>query len=451
MDRSGGSGVDDEGVVTVRTASPAQATAPAIPQAPAVSHHGPVHGTPGPLPAAAYKALDAVPFRPAIVSGNAPLPVLQASDTFSPIAGLLPVPLPAKASSYAALGQVRPADHTLPLPGTALDCRILPTMEACLPSGILEPAIPYTAPTLRVPDQPPPGTVADLGETMQPPASVAAAGVEHMAPALTVPRLEASPASTPAPGASALRAEPRDLPPPTTNARKPRVFEYLKRGLKIAGLAAAGYLGLVLLAILVFRFVDPPTSMLMIQKRLTGHDVTQEWMPIEAISPNVVRAVLVSEDGRFCQHSGVDFEEMQAAIERAGEGVPRGASTISMQVVKNLFLWPAKSYIRKAIEIPLTYVMELVWPKRRIMEVYLNIAEWGPGVFGVEAASQFHFNKRASRLSEREAARLAVALPNPLLRDAGDPGPMTLRLAGDIQSRMRAAGAYQTACVLKGG
>ena len=96
--------MDDEGVVTVRTASPAQATAPAIPQAPAVSHHGPVHGTPGPLPAAAYKALDAVPSRPAIVSVNAPLPVLQASDTFSPIAGLLPVPLPAKASSYAALG-----------------------------------------------------------------------------------------------------------------------------------------------------------------------------------------------------------------------------------------------------------------------------------------------------------------------------------------------------------
>lgn len=248
-----------------------------------------------------------------------------------------------------------------------------------------------------------------------------------------------------------LKADPLDRGPLTNQDQRPGSLHYLKRGLKFAGLAVAGYLAFVLLAIFVFRFVDPPTSMLMVQKRLSGLDVTQEWMPLEAISANVVRAVLVSEDGRFCQHSGIDFEEMQNAIERAGDGTPRGASTISMQVVKNLFLWPSKSYIRKAIEIPLTYAMELVWPKRRIMEVYLNIAEWGPGVFGVEAASQFHFNKRASRLSEREAARLAVALPNPLLRDAGDPGPMTMRLAGDIQSRMRAAGSYQTACVLKGG
>jgi monofunctional glycosyltransferase len=130
--------------------------------------------------------------------------------------------------------------------------------------------------------------------------------------------------------------------------------------------------------------------------------------------------------------------------------VPRGASTISMQVVKNLFLWPSKSYIRKAIEIPLTYLMELIWPKRRIMEVYLNIAEWGPGIFGVGAASKFHFDKAASRLNEREAAQLAVALPNPYSRDAGEPGPQTRRLAGDVQNRMRNTYPSQTACVVNG-
>lgn len=204
----------------------------------------------------------------------------------------------------------------------------------------------------------------------------------------------------------------------------------------------------VLLLILVYRVVDPPLSSLMVQQRLSGQDIAQHWAPLDEISPDVVRAVMLSEDGRFCQHSGVDYEEIQNAIDRAGDGTPRGASTISMQVIKNLFLWPSKSYVRKAIELPLTYAMEFVWPKQRIMEVYLNIAEWGPGIFGVEAASQHHFNKSARELNEREAARLAVALPNPMLRDAGDPGPRTRRLAADIQARMRAASHGQTACVM---
>ncbi len=225
---------------------------------------------------------------------------------------------------------------------------------------------------------------------------------------------------------------------------------WLVRVVKIAGLVAAAWLAAVVLLIAAYRFVDPPLSALMVQQRLSGQDIIQDWVAIEDVAPPVVRAVLLSEDGRFCQHSGVDFEEMQNAIERAGDGAPRGASTISMQVAKNLFLWPSKSYVRKAIEIPLTFVIETLWTKRRIMEVYLNIAEWGPGIFGVEAASQFHFSKSASRLNEREAARLAVALPNPFARDAGDPGPRTQRLAGDIQGRMRASSASQTSCVTRG-
>jgi monofunctional biosynthetic peptidoglycan transglycosylase len=157
----------------------------------------------------------------------------------------------------------------------------------------------------------------------------------------------------------------------------------------------------------------------------------------------------MSEDGRFCRHRGVDWSELGEAIESARDGTPRGGSTISMQVVKNLFLWPSRSYVRKAIEIPLTYVVEGLWPKRRILEIYLNIAEWGPGVFGAEAASRFHFGKRASQLTPREAALLAVSLPNPFTRRAGDPGPGTSRLANNLLIRMR-TGRANAFCV-RGG
>jgi monofunctional biosynthetic peptidoglycan transglycosylase len=160
-----------------------------------------------------------------------------------------------------------------------------------------------------------------------------------------------------------------------------------------------------------------------------------------------VRAVLVSEDARFCYHNGVDYVAIENAIEDAENGNLRGASTISMQVVKNLFLWPSKSYLRKAIELPLTYVLELFWPKRRIMEVYLNIAEWGPGIFGIEEAAQYHFHKHAKSLGMRDSARLAVALPNPLKRNAGKPGPGTRRLANAVRVRMRLAPSRQTACI----
>jgi monofunctional biosynthetic peptidoglycan transglycosylase len=159
-----------------------------------------------------------------------------------------------------------------------------------------------------------------------------------------------------------------------------------------------------------------------------------------------VRAVVVSEDGRFCDHWGIDLAAIKEAIERSSGGTLRGASTISMQVTKNLFLWPQKSYLRKVIELPLTLLIELVWPKWRILEIYLNVAEWGPGIYGAEAAARHHFRKPASRLGEGEAALLAASLPNPALRDAGDPGPRTERKARTIQARMRISGAI-AACV----
>ncbi len=210
---------------------------------------------------------------------------------------------------------------------------------------------------------------------------------------------------------------------------------------RLAGLAVIAYFGAVLFLILIYRFINPPTTTLIAYQWLTGTKIQQEWVPIEDISPNLLRAVVVSEDWGFCNHYGVDLDAIEKALEQAGEGkVARGASTISMQVIKNLFLSQSKSYLRKAIEIPLTFVAEGIWPKARMLEIYLNIAEWGPGVFGAEAAARHHFSKPASQLSQREAALLAAALPNPILRDAGDPGTRTARKASVIQSRMRAAG-----------
>ncbi len=231
---------------------------------------------------------------------------------------------------------------------------------------------------------------------------------------------------------------------PNPPVEKPAVLSgpwTVRRVARLAGLAVAAYFGVVLILILLYRFVNPPTTTLIAYQWLTGTKIEQEWVPIEDISSNLLRAVVVSEDWGFCDHYGVDLDAIERALEQAGEGkVARGASTISMQVIKNLFLSQSKSYLRKAVEIPLTFVAEAVWPKARMLEIYLNIAEWGPGVFGAEAAAQHHFSKPASQLSQREAALLAAALPNPILRDAGDPGTRTARKASVIQSRMRAAG-----------
>ncbi len=191
-------------------------------------------------------------------------------------------------------------------------------------------------------------------------------------PSAPVAHPEAVPASEPAPA----RRDYRDL---------------FRRSVRVAVLAFCGWFIAVLLLIAAFRFINPPFSMLMALQFMSGTPIHKQWVPIERISPNLTRAVIVAEDGRFCQHWGVDFIEAANAIRRASDGYPRGASTITMQVAKNLFLLPTKSYLRKLVEIPLTFAIELAWPKWRILEVYLNIVEWGPGVFGAEAASQAHF------------------------------------------------------------
>ena len=213
--------------------------------------------------------------------------------------------------------------------------------------------------------------------------------------------------------------------------------------LNLLGKFAVAALVAMLAVILLLRFVNPPYSSLMVANALAGRTLKHRWVPLKEISPHLVSAVVSSEDARFCSHRGVDWTEMENALERSrkrGEG-PRGASTIPMQSVKNLFLWQSRSYIRKGIEIPLAYVTSALWPKRRMLEIYLNIAEWGPGVFGAEAAARHHFRAGARKLTRRQSAQLAAALPNPHVRNAGRPGPKTRALAQRIEKRLARAGA----------
>jgi monofunctional glycosyltransferase len=189
-----------------------------------------------------------------------------------------------------------------------------------------------------------------------------------------------------------------------------------------------------------YRWIAPPTTTLMLAQQFTGMPISRAWRPLDRMSPHLARAVIMSEDAGFCGHRGVDFSELERVYERGLEGGSRGGgSTIAMQVTKNLFLWPSKSYVRKAIEIPLTLIADRWWGKRRTLEIYLNVAEWGPGVFGAEAAARAYFDKPASELSELEAALLAVALPNPLARNASDPSAQQRRMAAVVQTRMRSS------------
>jgi len=213
-----------------------------------------------------------------------------------------------------------------------------------------------------------------------------------------------------------------------------------------------GYTVLVLLLLPyliapLYLFVTP-ISTPMLWRYLTGQRVERIVRPLEAISPAVPMAVIASEDQRFCAHGGIDWSELRQAIEDAEDIEElRGGSTITQQTVKNLFLWPGRSYVRKALEFPLSAWVDLILPKRRIMELYLNIAEWGPnGEFGVEAGSRRAFGRSASDLSSGEAALLAAILPNPKVRNARQPGPQVRRLAAVYERRAMGLGSL-TGCV----
>ncbi|MGQ4274278.1 monofunctional biosynthetic peptidoglycan transglycosylase [Terrihabitans sp. B22-R8] len=183
--------------------------------------------------------------------------------------------------------------------------------------------------------------------------------------------------------------------------------------------------------------VIPPVSTLMVARWATLRPVQRQWVPIASISPTLQRAVLASEDARFCTHNGIDWRELRGVLEAAGEDGPtRGASTVTMQVAKNLFLWNGAGYIRKPIEIVLAYWIDLVWTKKRVLEVYLNVAEWGPnGVFGAEAGARHAFGKSATNLAPREAALMAAALPNPIIRNTARPTRGQIQRAALIARR----------------
>lgn len=182
--------------------------------------------------------------------------------------------------------------------------------------------------------------------------------------------------------------------------------------------------------VMAYRWINPPITYLMVTEWLGRGDISRDWRGLDEISPHLARAVMGGEDARFCDHYGFDFIEIRKALAESGRR--RGASTISQQVAKNAFLWPDANWLRKGLEAGFTVLIELSWPKSRIMEVYLNIAETGPGVFGAEAAARHWFGKPASDLSLREAARIAAILPNPRERNAARPSGDVQRRAGRI-------------------
>ena len=190
-----------------------------------------------------------------------------------------------------------------------------------------------------------------------------------------------------------------------------------------------------------YRVVPPPMTPLMVIRLAEGEGLQRDWTSLSQIPRHAVQAVIAAEDNLFCSHGGFDWDAMLEAVAEhlRGERL-RGASTISMQTAKNVFLWPGRSLFRKGLEAYLTPLIEFAWGKRRIIEIYLNVAEWGPGVYGIEAAAQRHFGKRAARLSRWEAAVLAAVLPNPRAWSASDPGPFVRERARIYLRRMEQLG-----------
>jgi monofunctional biosynthetic peptidoglycan transglycosylase len=221
----------------------------------------------------------------------------------------------------------------------------------------------------------------------------------------------------------------------------------LRRFAVLLAIAAAALVLIPYAIAPLYRFIDP-ISTPMLWRRVTGARVEQIDVPLDSISPALRLAVIVAEDGSFCRNHGIDLGAMREALRQSGEvGEARGASTITQQTVKNLFFWQGRSFVRKTLEIPLAIWINLVLPKRRILEIYLNIAQWGPnGEFGAEAGARAAFGKSARDLTAYQAAELASILPNPVARSARTPGVLVRRLAGLYERRAADFGALD-ACV----
>jgi monofunctional biosynthetic peptidoglycan transglycosylase len=186
--------------------------------------------------------------------------------------------------------------------------------------------------------------------------------------------------------------------------------------------------------VLIYRFVDPPVTLNMMM--VSGHPIERVWRPLDRISPNLIDAAIASEDANFCIHHGFDEGAIREAWHSNQQGKRlRGASTISMQTVKNTFLWPERTWVRKGLEAWFTVVTEALWPKRRIMEVYLNVIEWGDGIYGAEAAANHYFRTTAAALTAPQAARLVAILPKPRQWSPLSNAPMITFRAATIEER----------------
>lgn len=201
-------------------------------------------------------------------------------------------------------------------------------------------------------------------------------------------------------------------------------------------LAAVIVLSIIWVA--AYRFLPPPITFLAARDSIAGKRVQQSWVPLTAMSRSLPRAVIGAEDANFCTHHGIDFEAVKAAAQANFQGRKlRGGSTISQQTAKNAFLWPGRSYVRKGLEVWFTGLIELLWGKPRIMEIYLNIIEMGPGIYGMPAASQHYFGTTVDRLSPKQAARLTAILPQPIKRSVAKPSKSVRRYARRIERRVK--------------
>jgi len=241
---------------------------------------------------------------------------------------------------------------------------------------------------------------------------------------------------------------------------KPAIPAYKRRRkrnpvLRVLGWIVRIVLALILLSllwVLAYRFINPPITPNMIGDMIAGRGAHKEWMPITAIDRDMVRAAVGAEDGKFCSHHGFDWDAIQDAAKRnASGGRIRGGSTISQQTAKNAFLWNGGGYVRKGAEAWFTFLIEHMWGKRRIMEVYLNLAETGIGTYGVNAGTQRYFGHDASAMTATEAARIAAVLPLPKKRGAVAPKGFTRRYGNTIAARIAAvARDGLDACVYQG-
>lgn len=238
-----------------------------------------------------------------------------------------------------------------------------------------------------------------------------------------------------------MQATNRASEPPAAKRRRRRWVRWLLRAPLLFVLVTA-------LQVAVLRFVDPPLSTFMLARQLQAWGegdwdfrIAHVWRDLQQISPHLPVAVIASEDQNFSRHFGFDLDAIEKARASNARGKKvRGASTISQQTAKNLFLWSGRSWIRKGLEAWYTLLMETLWPKARIIEVYVNVAEFGDGVYGAQAASRTYFGRDASGLSAQQAARLAAVLPSPRRYSAASPGPYVQRRTSAIQRQMRQIG-----------